>query len=642
MALEIGVTWLFVVFQGLVALFIANRVKRRSAASFGQAALIAGSSVFFGSHLMIAWGLFLSLPIWSTQLVLVVCALAAGGLGFRQLRVDLGFRHVFASKRFWGFLGILIVPHALAVTIKAESSVDGLLYHGPVLANMLQRGSLWAWSEPNGYIYYTDLSMVQAAIQARLTPFPIFEDGAQIGYFALLILAILATVRLFTGLKPIHYIAIALMLTAPVIWLQPRMLYVDVAFGASIVVFVVLTIAQIVRPTGSKWEIVALGMSLGSVMAVKPVGLVASTVLAFSYLFLWAVSRRTGFISGPRVKLWRVFAVLTGSLLGLVFYARNWIQFGNPIFPVSLQLLGFSLPGEIVFDSFLEGSLQENYLTRVGAFFSGLSDGALFGPEKADYDPRGGGFGFSVWILLMIAVALLYALSKKGQGRSGVIPHLQQRGIWSAFLIVVSLILVAVQPDSGNSRYVIASFVLISLAGVIWIDLLGQKIQFVASVVFTVLVSVNIFSSEVRFHGGLGSILYVMSVSQPYQPSGPGNPRGVGDEFSWLTQGTSQNIYVESEGGLGPSGMIESTRIMQQSYPLYGHCLCNDVQFSQGRLGNEKLGELLSQARKFDFILLLGDTHETVSKEIESHYKLYVVEPIEGYFPLGYVVLALR
>jgi len=337
-----------------------------------------------------------------------------------------------------------------------------------------------------------------------------------------------------------------------------------------------------------------------------------------------------------------VFAVLAGSLLGLVFFARNWIQFSNPIFPVNLQIFGWTFPGDVVFDVYHDGALEQNNLTRLGLFFSGLSDGALFGPEKADYDPRSGGFGLSVWILLVPVFVLVYFVSKKGLGLSSLLSYVQPRGVWSAFLIGVSLLLVAVQPDPDNSRYVVASFVLISLAGVIWIDLLGRKTQLLASVVFAILVSVNVVSSEVRFNGGIGSILYGMSFSQEYQASGPGNPRGVGDEFSWLTQGTSQSIYVESEGGLGPSGMIESTRIMQQSYPLYGHCLCNDVEFSQGRLGDEKLAELLRQARKFDFILLLGDTYGTLGKEIESHYKVYIVEPIEGYFPLGYVVLALR
>jgi hypothetical protein len=634
---EIASAWLLIFSQVVFALLIAKSVQYRLSGPYLSSLLVGVVVVFFAAQIVISWGLLLSIPASIPQTIFGLSAIWWCLRHRRGIEFQLGIRRSPKAKKFAVFFAALLSTHVIATGLKSESSVDGLLYHGPALANILQKGSLFGWAEPNEYIYYSDLSMIQAAIQARLTFIPWFDDASQVPYFAILALSMLSLVRLFGELSRLHFLAVFLVMSAPVIWLQPRMLYVDVAYAASVVAFTVLIISLCKEPTRSWWGTVALGVSLASVMATKPTGLLSSALLATVFVFFVVIrtfSSRSGFT--PSV-IKHTLAVPVLGLLGIVFYLRNLLQFGNPIYPVQLRVGGVEFPGIVSFDVFVENSDLPQPLNRVLSFVSTLLEGAFFGPSKMDYDPRAGGFGYAVWIVVVVAIAVVlpwgkaHNLNSKSQLLSS-----------SSVLVGISMLLVVFQPRPDDTRYVIAPFVLLVLAGLIWSHNWTGRYRTWSAAAMVGLLAINVISTETRFHGGLGSVLFGLSVGQQYQASSPGNPMGVGLDYQWLPQGSMQRIYVESEGGVGPTGMIESTQIMQQPYPLFGHCLCNEVNFSDGRLDGAKLLQLEAEASDWDFILLLSDTAGEFLPEFKEHRELAYIAPIEGFFPIGYLVLSQK
>ena len=96
------------------------------------------------------------------------------------------------------------------------------------------------------------------------------------------------------------------------------------------------------------------GLSLGLFMGTKYIGLVYGLVLVFLLIgIVWhqAKARETKFLKAAWVSLLGV--LLTGSF----FYIRNWINAGNPLFPVEVSFLG------VHFFEGYEGSNVQEYLT---------------------------------------------------------------------------------------------------------------------------------------------------------------------------------------------------------------------------------------------------------------------------------------
>jgi hypothetical protein len=372
-------------------------------------------------------------------------------------------------------------------------------------------------------------------------------------------------------------------------------------------------------------------------MGTKPTGLLSSALLAAIFVISMAVQAQ--FSKNkliPRFSA-RILSVPFLGLLGLAFYLRNAVQFGNPIFPVQLQLAGIELPAIVRFDTFVEDYGGPEPVGHFLSFFQGLTAGAFSGPEKTDYDPRSGGFGLTVWLVILFVVLALVSWRN--------VQNLTIRRnlcLTSSALILTALILIVFQPRPDDTRYVISPFILLLMAGAIWSQYWNIPYRKWSAAAMVSVLSMNIISTETRFVGGLGSVALGLTFSQQYQASTPGNPRGVGLDYTWMPQGSAQRIFVESEGGLGSSGMIESSKIMQQSYALYGHCLCNEITFSDGRLSEKAVDGLVSAASSFDFILLLSDTASSFSEELKEHREVQQIAPIDGRFPIGYLVLARR
>jgi hypothetical protein len=476
-------------------------------------------------------------------------------------------------------LGGAVITQAIAAAASPDLSYDGQFYHGPALAQMIQHGTLWGWEAPNQYMYYSDLAMVGGLNLATFTGAAVFDNAVQIPHLVMLMLAISELLRSRFTSSWVRMSFAALIVTAPVIWLQPRILYNDLAYAAAVLVAILMIVA--VRRTGA-FEMVIVGVSAVSSVAIKPAGILTGLVLLAAYALTVVVRARPEGARAVSRLLGRlvVISVVCG-LLGAGFYIRNAVLFGNPVYPVGASIGPIRFEGIVDLGLFASGDRGTGFVDplRWVTYIRGIGHGALNGVEKLDYDPRLGGFGYLPWAvaaiaLLGIAGGLLRA-RRWGSGRHwGAVSWRTPVGI----VAVVAAVLL-VQPSTFDSRYVMAP-----TAALICAVLLAgfglsvpRWIQLTAGAVALVLAVTQLISVERSLYPGLSAIRELRGLPSTLQPTTPGNPWGQGDRIAWLPDGDCVQIAAQTKGGLGTEGMIESAPLTSFAYSLYGSQLCNRV-----------------------------------------------------------------
>lgn len=546
-------------------------------------ALVNGSVVaVYGYSLVVGFLLLLAVP-WQVTNVLLSLALGAAFLIPSVRRTVLaGIVPSFAALRSsWAALAIVaavLVFQVFVTAIEPELSIDGQLYHGPVLANVVQSGTLWGWSVPNQYVYYTDLTMTGGVNLATFTGDARFDDALQIPHLLILIFiinwALSGRIR-----SPFARVALAaLIISAPVIWLQPRILYVDVAYGAAVAgtVFFIVLVRQF-----RAFDVLVAGVLLSAVFATKPTGILTG-VLLFVALVGAVLLRRRGQVA------WRstVGAILGGLgvplVLGTAAYIRNFVQFGNPVYPVRASFGPITLPGILDLSVFASGERGNGLVdpSRWLTYARNIGWGMTHGVTKLDYDPREGGFGYVPLLVLVIALALIAMqlrarLRDRGSGR----PLL---GEWrpQAVLIAIAAAILLVQPSTFDARYVIGpTVVLLTAALMTSITALPSAVGIVAGIVALVLALSQTAWTERSMFPGLNVALYLAQAPAQAQPITPGNPWGQSPRTAWMPadSGRCISIAVQTSGGVTESGMNESSYLGTFTYGLYGEQLCNRV-----------------------------------------------------------------
>ncbi|MBU4556179.1 MAG: hypothetical protein KJ747_04850, partial [Actinobacteria bacterium] len=260
-------------------------------------------------------------------------------------------------------IGLLLGIQVLAVVLLPELSIDGQLYHGPVLAQLVDTGTVWGWQTPNQYMYYTDLTMLGGVNLATFAGAAVFDNGVQLPHLLLLVLALNVLLARRFDRAWVRIAFAALLVSAPVIWLQPRILYVDVAYGAAVATLIVLIVTSR-RIAGL--EMVVAGVSAAAILATKPTGILTSALLAVVWIIVASWRRRGDGLPLARAIYPLLLVAAIPMSLGLGFYVRNLVSSGNPVYPVQASL----------------GPIQLRGIVDLSVFASGDRGSGLFDPGR--------------------------------------------------------------------------------------------------------------------------------------------------------------------------------------------------------------------------------------------------------------------
>ena len=234
-------------------------------------------------------------------------------------------------------------------SVLAPGSIDVLNFHLPGVAQWIQDGSIWhvdnflADVAPGNYPNNGDVILLAAVLPWRndfLSHLAIYP------FYALTGVGIYALAAELRAPRPAGVLAGCLLLAIPAVAI-PALVQ---SFPDAVLLFAFATgIVFLIRHhrSGRRSELVLAGLALGVALGTKWYG-VSSVAVVFA---VWAVA---SLLAGRAL---RTVAAQGAALVALVTFAggvwllRNWIESGNPFFPVEVAPFGitiFDAPTDLV------------------------------------------------------------------------------------------------------------------------------------------------------------------------------------------------------------------------------------------------------------------------------------------------------
>ncbi len=307
---------------------------------------------------------------------------------------------------------------------------DALGYHLPYVNFVVLGRGFDAVPEDMPYVstYPHNVEILMVALRAML-PDDRLVDAAQIPCGLLGALSTAAIARRCGAPRAPALAAGAAWILVPAVFLQMPTNYVDVACAAFLLAALYFVLAVASAPHGGRTSIrrfllvggVALGLYLGS----KPNSPITAAVV--SLLLVWAARR----VGEGRAAL---ASLLLVALFGAGTFLENGFRYGNPIWPVQLQVGPVFLHGKTAMQHLLDSGaaaprLHGSLPSRVVRSWTALTSPPVF-------DMRIGGFG--PLVLASAPLAFLTLLRRKD-----VV-------LWGALGATVA------SPDPSVARYVLA------------------------------------------------------------------------------------------------------------------------------------------------------------------------------------------
>ena len=338
---------------------------------------------------------------------------------------DAGWYHLPFAARIWG-----IIPKE---SFLSEQSIEHRYNGFPLLAHFFQ-GLFW---KVTGRIQATNL----------------------VSYFSLLIYVFF----LRNFFKVPFYISTIALLAIPAVLTHSTTSFVDLPgnIGASIVIMVMYVFLSYSR-LPKKQELLII--FLGAVMA-------ANTKLHLTVLIgiLYCVTvTRLAFLyfkysKFDRFEIFRnIFLGLLASLLIFATPTKNLIMYGNPLYPIKVEVMGVVLNHKLTPDTYSEGSRPQKWLRSVFEIDTPEWSADQHNKGNSQYLDRAGGF-FSVYVISNLL--LLITLTVKEYTRNKTfIKKDQSHAIIALVIMLFSSFFMANFPQSHELRYLM--FWMISLVSI--------------------------------------------------------------------------------------------------------------------------------------------------------------------------------
>lgn len=250
-------------------------------------------------------------------------------------------------KRWWLTVIILVPISGVLITkfLTALKSVpleyDAMVYHLPIIGQWLQTGSLinvyyTAFAGPLGYYPSNfDLFYLWSALPFRND---IFMNFLNIPLFVILGITIYAIAREWKCSRNISICFSTVLLSMPVFLDQAATIFVDVFFTTTFAISLYFLQKIAASNNNQKEYALLFGLSLGLFMGTKYLGIVYA-IIPLMIFFIIHIARK------QLIKNWRSIAITAIGIFttGSFFYLRNWLNAGNPLFPVEIKIAGTTI-----------------------------------------------------------------------------------------------------------------------------------------------------------------------------------------------------------------------------------------------------------------------------------------------------------
>ena len=353
---------------------------------------------------------------------------ALRGHGWESILVALA-----AVALAWQLIVALILP---------PFAFDAISYHLTVVASWLDAESVDPSALSLCCAYYPSNSELVFAWPMLFTGSVGVVDTVQFPFVVLGALSVAGLVR-SARLPPAASAAAAAIFTAtPIVLVQAPTDYADVMVAA----WALAGLHSIVRfaVSGQRSHLVVAGLAAGLLVGTKGTGIVwaaALTLLAIGVVVAFLRGRRLPTGAAVRGLAAFVCALLA---LGSYWYARNWIEQGNPAYPFRVEVAGqqiFDGPFEVD-DVLTQPPAGAGDPRPVPIARSWAADLDFWNQGSYDYQQRAGGLGpLWPWLALPLLIPLTVWLVRRRSpvllalGGVAAVLVVQPYGWWSRFTI---------------------------------------------------------------------------------------------------------------------------------------------------------------------------------------------------------------
>lgn len=437
------------------ALALALAMKLNGRAELALAASIIATGIIATAVHVLGWTGYLAevpLAVLTTALASAALGLAGVHLGARTLRLQLtgallgllrmpldALREVWEARSFL-FVGVagaggLIVYTLWLSYLSPSGAWDGIWYHETIVGFAIQNRGFAIEPLPLSLQYVNGFPRVCESLNLWLVIFTdkrLIESANSLMAVPLMLsVYVLAQRAGATRVLAMGWASALLWMPGAV--LQLRSTYIDVHVAALVLAAAHFSTRPLLRLRDS-WLVI---LCLSLVMGAKGMGLAWVPLLALPFVvrLVYLHARKRPLV----VLLILLSAVVLVPAFAGPFYVRNWLVFGNPIWPVRME--SFDWPGWVSVSDLnkpLDAFLRDIYSTPV--------------PGKDYHDTRVWGYGLGVpWLVLPAAVFSLPAAFFALVVRRG--EEVGRRALSTLLASAPLLLMLVVSPKIQNARY---------------------------------------------------------------------------------------------------------------------------------------------------------------------------------------------
>lgn len=282
----------------------------------------------------------------ATYSVFTVVAILLGKKVVKNLKFEVetkDYPNFFIISILFGPILFLLFAKFFNAALQIPLEYDSIAYHLPFIAQWLQNGSLnevyySAFAGPISY-YPSNYELLDLWTFLPFTN-DFFANLLNFSLFAVLGVVIWRILRNLKIDQNTAIISTAIPFYMPIFLHQAGLPLVDLFFALSFAISIFF-LQEIYNNKEEKYsDFLLFGLSLGLFIGTKYLGLVYGALIVFLLILISFYKFKRKKINMLKAGTITVIGIL---LTGSFFYIRNWIDSGNPLFPVDLTLFGFNL-----------------------------------------------------------------------------------------------------------------------------------------------------------------------------------------------------------------------------------------------------------------------------------------------------------